>query len=122
MVEVGCTGVPVLYMYNRYYVEPLTPAIMPIMNTYYQGTTFEEMHDFVEQCICGEDPKKEERLRAFRETIPYFDGNCGERIKDHIAQALLNETRDPVMDKLSALESEVRELRDKLEKIENHNN
>ena len=119
MVEVDCTGVPVLYMYNQYYVEPLTPAIMPIMDSYYQGTSFEEMKAFVEQCVRGEDPKKEERFKAFRETIPYFDGKCGERIKNHIAQALLDETHDPVMDKLAALEDEVRELRNKLEEIEN---
>ena len=122
MVEVDCTGVPVLYMYNQYYTEPLTPAIMPIMDTYYQGTTFEEMQNFVEQCIRGEDPKKEERLRAFRETIPYFDGKCGERIKDHIAQALLEETQDPLMDRLTSLEIEVRELRSQLAEMEHRNN
>ena len=60
---------------------------------------------------------KEERLQAFRETIPYFDGKCGERIKDHIAKAILDETRDPVMDKLTALEDEVRELRSQLAEI-----
>ena len=117
MVEAVCTGVPILYMHNKEYDEPLTPAIQPIIGTYYQGTGFEEMKEFVVQCQQGEDPLREKRIQAFRENIPYFDGKCGERIKDHIADALEKENENPLMERLDQLQYEIDNLGKKVEML-----
>lgn len=117
MVEAASTTMPILYMYNDHYVEPMTPAIQPLMDSYYQGTTEEHMKAFVEQCMRGEDPKREERVRAFHEMIPLFDGKCGERIKEHIAETLSQEGRDEVLEELKRLEMEVTELRKRVDQL-----
>lgn len=91
MIEAGACNVPVLYMYNQEYDEPLTDAVKPLINSYYKGTTLSDMEAFIKMVRDGKDPKKEERNRAFHECVPYFDGKCGERIKDNIFQELKEE-------------------------------
>lgn len=88
MVEAGACNVPVLYMYNHEYEEPLTKAIRPLIDSYYKGARVEDMNAFLEMVRAGKDPKREERNQAFRKCVPYFDGKCGERIKDEIIQSL----------------------------------
>lgn len=91
MVEAAAIGVPVLYMVNSDFYEPVTKAIEPLMNSYEQGSTCEDMVEFTEACVRGIDKNKQIRDRAFRKCIPFFDGNCGERIKEDIVQSLVNE-------------------------------
>lgn len=91
MVEAAAIGVPVLYMVNSNFYEPVTKAIEPLMNSYEQGSTCEDMVEFTEACINGEDRNKEIRDDAFHQCIPFFDGKCGERIKENIVQGLVNE-------------------------------
>ncbi len=91
MVEAGALDVPVFYMTNPKYDEPVTDAIASLMNAYYKGTTCEDMVDFVEKCIEGRDPLKAVRGRMFSKCIPYYDGEAGERIKDEIIQAIIEE-------------------------------
>ncbi len=119
MVEAGCTTMPILYMYNDQYIEPMTPAIQPLMDSYYQGTTEEHMKAFVEQCLRGEDPMREARIHAFQEMIPFFDGKCGERIKEHIADAITGENQNEVLEQLKRLESEVSDLREQVDRLAN---
>lgn len=88
MVEAGSVGVPVLYMYNPDFNEPLTKAILPLMSSYYQGTSCTDMKDFLVNCMQGKDPLKAEREKAFKECIPYFDGQCGRRIKEDIIEGM----------------------------------
>lgn len=88
MVEAAATGVPVLYMVNTNFYEPVTKAIEPLMNSYEQGSKCEDMINFTEACIRGEDKNKELREDAFKECIPYFDGMAGERIKEDIINSL----------------------------------
>lgn len=114
MVEAATTGVPVLYMSNEDYSEPLTPAVQPIIDSYYQGISFQDMREFVDQCMCGDDPQKENRRNAFHENIPRFDGKSGERIKEHILEALMEESMDSSMEKIEELQTEVQELREKI--------
>lgn len=90
MVEAGALGVPVLYMSNADYYEPVTEAIKPLMDSYYQGNTVRDMVEFLEQCKKGWDPNCTARKYAFKQCIPYFDGKCGERIKDDIIRDLEN--------------------------------
>lgn len=91
MVEAGCVGVPVLYMYNPDFIEPLTEAVKPLIDSYYQGTNCTDMNHFIEMFQRGDDPLKDQRERAFRVCVPYFDGKYGERIKEDIVRSIAME-------------------------------
>lgn len=91
MVEAGAVGVPVLYMHNEKYEEALTAAIKPLADSYYQGSKYHDIIAFMEMCQKSEDPKKAERENAFSMCIPFFDGKCGERIKNDIIFSLNEE-------------------------------
>ena len=82
MVEAGALDVPVLYMTNPEYFEPVTQSIKPLIDSYYQGTTYKDMLRFLEMCREGKDVMAAARRRAFHRCIPYFDGKSGIRIKD----------------------------------------
>lgn len=84
MVEAGAVGVPVLYMYNEDYCEPMPLPIKKLMDSYYHGTSAREMIEFVECCQSGMDTKREMRERCFSVCVPFFDGECGKRIKDNL--------------------------------------
>lgn len=86
MVEAGAIGVPVLYMYNADYNEPMTKPIANLLNSYYSGTTANEMIEFTNSCQAGQDIKREAREQAFEKCVPFFDGKCAERIKDNLYQ------------------------------------
>lgn len=88
MVESAAVGVPVLYMVNNDFYEPVTKAIEPLMDSYIKGSTCEDMIAFTEECMQGIDRNKEIRAKAFAECIPWFDGNSGERIKEDIVTAI----------------------------------
>lgn len=115
MIEVAATGIPVLYMSNGDYSEPLTPAVQPIIDSYYQGSSFQDMKEFVSQCMQGNDPKKEMRKKMFHENVPYFDGKSGQRIKDHIVNALIEETITHSAEEIKELGMELRELNRKVD-------
>lgn len=115
MIEAAVTRVPILYMTNEQYWEPLTPAIQPLMQSYCQGNTFRDMCGFVETWLSGNDPKKEMREKAFKECIPYFDGKSGERIKEHIVDSLIDENENRLENRIKELESELCLLNQKLD-------
>jgi len=91
MVEAGVTGKPILYMHNPENTEKLTDAIVPLIESYYQGTTAEDMIHFVEMFRSGIDPNRELRENAFRICVPFTDGMCGIRISDDIANSVIAE-------------------------------
>lgn len=91
MVEAAAIGVPILYMVNTEFYEPVTKAIEPLINSYEQGSTCADMISFTEACLRGEDRNKECRVHAFETCIPYFDGKAGERIKNDIYDSVTNE-------------------------------
>lgn len=94
MVEAAAIGVPVLYMVNSNFYEPVTKAIEPLINSYEQGSTCEDMTEFTEACMRGEDRNKQIRDKAFKKCIPFFDGKCGERIKEDIVVGITSEVKD----------------------------
>ncbi len=102
-------------MCNALYDEPLTAAIEPVIDSYEHGTGFEDMKLFAESFLRGADPHKEERVKAFRENIPYFDGRCGERIRDHIVDTLYEENRDETEEQIKQLRTGVAQLNQKLD-------
>lgn len=91
MVEAGVTQKPVLYMSNPKYYEPLTQAIEPLVRSYYQGNTCQDMIKFLEMYKRGEDNKKEQRMLAIKECLPTFDGHATDRIIEDIIYSLENE-------------------------------
>ncbi|MCC8155326.1 MAG: CDP-glycerol glycerophosphotransferase family protein, partial [Tannerellaceae bacterium] len=88
MVEAAAVGVPVLFMYNDKFAEPMTQAIKPLIDSYYQGTTVQDMINFITMIESGSDTKKNMRELAFQNCIPYFDGNCSKRIVKNIIKKL----------------------------------
>ena len=89
MVEAGLCGVPVLYMKNKDYEEPLTDAVKPLVNAYAQGTVARDMELFVDEFRGGMLRPLTERIQAAKETsIPFVDGKCGKRILADIKKGI----------------------------------
>ncbi len=116
MIEAAVTGVPILYVHNAEYNEPMTQAVTPLVESYYQGCTCDDLRHFVEKFLRGEDPCKTQREDAFRLCIPYFDGQCGQRIADDIVHSIYVETPDE-RERLLRLETELDELHRKVSKL-----
>ena len=93
MVEAGITDVPVLYMYNSDFYEPLAPPVQKLIDSYYSGCKTEDILNFLDMLKKGEDSKRELRSRTFREVVPFLDGNCGERIKNDIVQSIESQSK-----------------------------
>ena len=121
MIDAGAVGVPVLYMRNEKYEEPLTNAVAPLVNSYAQGENCRDMIDFVEACLRGEDSRKEIRAAAFNECVPSFDGRCGERIKEDIIQSIRAEDEKSMLlqlaSRLNDLEAHLSSIDEKLSEI-----
>lgn len=91
MIEAAAMNIPVMYVHNSDYKEPMTEAVSHLVDSYYQGTGAEAMVQFIEMCKRGEDPLKEKRLEAFHQCIPFSDGLSGKRIKEDILAGLESE-------------------------------
>jgi len=89
MVEAGALKVPVLYMANPDYYEPVTEAIKPLIDSYYQGTNCRDMCNFLKLCLAGNDQLAAARQKAFEECIPFFDGKCGDRVKEDLINGVI---------------------------------
>lgn len=112
MIEAAAVNVPVLYMYNEKYDEPMTKAVQPLIDSYYQGTTYQDMIAFIDQMRNNQDPKREQREAAFSTCVPFYDGKCSERIADDIASGVMNELTDANL--ANNLESVKEEITDEL--------
>lgn len=92
MVEAGLLGVPVLYMKNADYEEPLTRAVKPLVDSFAQGTTAEDMQAFIEDFRNDRlSPLADRIKRARQRVIPYNDGKCGQRILKDIKAGVKKE-------------------------------
>ena len=80
MVEAGLKGIPVLYLYNADYDEPMTAPVQKLLESYEKGTGAEDMAAFCDRLLRGEDEGREKRQEAFHECVPYLDGRCAQRI------------------------------------------
>lgn len=87
MVEAGLCGVPVLYMKNGDYEEPLTKGVDFLVSSYEHGITAEDMENFVCRFHTGILTDVAQRIAdRQKEVIPYVDGKCGERILEDIKE------------------------------------
>jgi CDP-glycerol glycerophosphotransferase (TagB/SpsB family) len=84
MIESAVVGVPVLYLENVDYSEPIFPPLVPLIESYYKGTGNCDIVKFLDMVCTGNDEKKSAREAALCKCIPYMDGKCAERIKNDI--------------------------------------
>lgn len=66
-------------------------------------------------CRKGEDPRKEERTKAFHECVPFFDGKCGERIKNDIIISLKSEGKNAISNEL---DTQTTQLEERIQQME----
>lgn len=92
MVEAGALDVPVCYVSNADYYEPVPKAIEPLINSYYQVSDCQGMIDFLDMCMNGEDFRRTLRKRSFEQCIPMYDGNAGNRILTDMIDSLKKES------------------------------
>ena len=88
MIEAAVVGVPILYLRNPDYAEPMFPPLVKLVESYYQGTGCTEMVEFLDSFRKGEDTNKPDRDNALAECIPCIDGQSGRRIKDDIVNSM----------------------------------
>ncbi|MFA5576797.1 MAG: hypothetical protein WC983_05925 [Tissierellaceae bacterium] len=91
MVESSVSEKPILYLYNKDFKEPMTKGVKRLFDSYYQGTGYLDILNFLTMCRADKDPKKDERINAFKSTIENYDGLSGYRIKEDIIQAITSE-------------------------------
>jgi hypothetical protein len=91
MIEAGITNKPILYMHSARNPETVAAAFASLVETYYKGTTARDMTRFIHRFQNGIDRRQRLRKERFRETIPYTDGKCGERIANSIAAEMAAE-------------------------------
>ena len=90
MVEAGALNVPVCYVSNKQYYEPLTRAIRPLIESYYQANDCEGMISFLNIQRTGREQQKLAQQKIFGQCIPFFDGNSGERVLQDMIDGVVN--------------------------------
>lgn len=92
IVEAAMLQVPVLFMKQKDYFETMTEPVQKIVDSFYQGTSCEDMQSFMQLIGSGADPKRRLRAEIVEEHFPYTDGLCGVRIKEDLIQSLTEKT------------------------------
>ena len=97
LVEAGLCGVPVLYMKNRDYEEPLTRAVKSLVDAFEQGASANDMVHFINRFRENGLGYVAERIAAVREkVIPFLDGGCGLRILEDIKRGAAEAAEETV--------------------------
>lgn len=78
MVEAGAMKVPVLYLYNKMYYEPMTEPIQQILDTYDQGVSARDMEEFLNKFKCGKSKIPETVLSDGENTNRLIDNMFAE--------------------------------------------
>ncbi len=85
-MEMITTGKPVVYLENC--SEIYNKFGKDVISSYYYAQNANRAIEILKQLVQGEDPNKELRKIVFNKYIlPYWDGKCGERIKDDILKS-----------------------------------
>lgn len=91
MVEAAFLDIPVLYMKNSDYEEPLTEAVEMLTDSYEQGTACADMQSFLERFTNNGLEAVTERIRSARERIwPDDSGKSGEKILEDIKNGIMD--------------------------------
>ena len=91
MVEAAMLDVPILYMQNSEFTEPLTPPIKAIMDECEHGTTSDDMLDFLDRFSKGKQLLSEKRYSVIESVFSTLDGQSGQRIVDDIVRGITEE-------------------------------
>lgn len=91
MVEAGFLDVPVLYMKNRDYEEPLTRAVKMLVDSYEQGTACEDMCRFVEMLDQTGTAIVHRIKEARQAAVPYEIGKSGKLILEDMKESVRQE-------------------------------
>ena len=113
MIEAAAADVPILYMANANYYEPMTEAVRPLVESYEQGTTCKDIVAFIDRFRNGIDQNKIGRNAAFAQCIPHFDGQCSARITENIVRSLEKEN-DTLENRVENLEQQIKELKNSM--------
>lgn len=82
-MEMITTNKPVIYLENC--PEVYNQFGKDVIKSYYYASNADTALDFLEKIKIGQDEKSEKRQKTFEKYIlPYWDGQCGERIKNDI--------------------------------------
>ena len=96
MVEAGFLDVPVLYMKNADYEEPLTQAVKTLVDAYEQGTTGEDICRFLEK-LPEMGTELTGKIRAVSRVLaPYKMGECGKRILEDMKEGIAQDGEDKI--------------------------
>lgn len=95
MIEAAMLNIPVLLMKNEEYSEAMTIPVEDVKKCFCQGTTCEDMNNFIYDYRTGKDNMASERLDVIQNVFPFLDGKCGERILEDIVSSLNDEHRKP---------------------------
>lgn len=90
MVEAGILGVPVLYLYNEDYYEPMTPPIQSLLDIYEQGSTAEDMKNFIDN-FQNEKFKKVNYIRNL-----YKYESCAEKIIENLIEEVKTNNEEAI--------------------------
>ena len=94
-MEMTTTGKPVIYLENC--PEIYNEFGKDVINSYYYATNADEALKYLEQIKQGIDPKQNEREKVFEKYFaPYWDGKCGERIKEDLISSTF-QFQDPIV-------------------------
>lgn len=97
MVEAGFLDVPVLYMENEDYKEPLTIAVKKLVDVYEHGTSCRDMQEFVARFCETGLPDVVCRMKDARQSLISFQlGMCGRNILEDI-KAGVRASESPVV-------------------------
>lgn len=91
MVEAALVDVPVLYMENSDYKEPLTEPIQRLIDTYYHGNSCTDMKKFVDEFRKNNIHVSNDQRKILDNIFIYRDGKNGERVKNDIIESLVKE-------------------------------
>lgn len=85
-MEMITTGKPVIYLEN--YPEIYNQFGKDVLESYYYAKNAQDAIAYLKDILKGDDYKREKRTITFDKYIrPYWDGKCGERIKNDIIES-----------------------------------
>ena len=91
MIEIVAMNKPTLYMHNPNNEEKITDTFVEVVDSYYKGTTANDIVDFLKMCESGVDSKKKDREKAFKNLLRNYDGKIGKRIVDDMVETIKKE-------------------------------
>ena len=97
IVEAASLGVPLLFMKNASFSEPMTPAVKAIIDACHIGSAVEDMKAFIEDVRNDKTEELCPTPGVVENQFPYFDGKCGARIVNDIKMSLYNEKPDDAL-------------------------